>query len=990
MVKVLVLPALISILVSAQAQLSKQNLATSNLSASTFLGGWNIDDNKSTFEIDGIRHVVPGGDTVGMDNAYNYNSFLPFVKNDTSKDIAKSFSLKDNEEIDFEFSVDFYDEDGNLKVGTKNGTQCVDISAIDLSKGNTLAILRIWVDAWGTKNGSHSYALFNGSWANLPSTNRAIKGDALASSSFSIRFDKENLFSSIAPDSDGQFVPLVNNDDSDVFNTAKAAISDANYIGFKIGGDGGWAKEANVVLKEINGQSLASTNGELTDNVAPRFDSFSFPSTLQVDEPINLEISAHDVLSNNISYAIQYGETKVDGLSFTPTKEGEDSVTVFAKDESGNEASKTFTFQGVNAINAPTFGEGLPSIESKTYDYFDTIVLDKPTIVDSTGLATIEMKYRLESEEEYKTISLNSNNQFVIDVDASLASGNYDYYFVATNKGGSTESKHQTVAITRMDYKNVDFVDQGDAKALVQYENSGIKIRTREMHKDISLGEFMLDEGMDVNYHVPFVNTQGKTNGAVSSAGYVDFKLVNVQNSDYWISYRVWTDTTTDNHDCPTTVRIGMPDGNVKIIDNTGWISYGDNSNYKELKLKFTMCDFFESIDHTGNRRVAEVDGQTTTSDAMSTFFASAPKGKYKLCFATGDVNLQYDDISNNIFETTITNINGQDLANDNGVMKHYNDVVVKIFGEEKAEVGQETTFGVYFKDLFIKDSNLIQSVKMIKPDQSEEVITLENGEFKYAFDTIGKYKLVAKATGKSRNEVSKELTIDAVQKKIPTTITLQGEYQATASIGDEITILDATYSSNVNPAKSTITVIDMEQNEKTVKAGDKYKFSKPGVYTIRYFASDDATPEPNTATVEYHINVADTKKPVVNFSIKENYTLGETVTFKVDATDDTALTYAITLTKPDGSKSKFNDSEFQVKLDQTGKYSIQVKVIDLYDNEETVTKDFNVVEGKKEDSKAENGSNVGAIVGGTIGGIAGAALIAAIIVIVIKKRKAK
>ncbi len=989
MVKTLALPALIGILVSAQAKLSQQNFSVSDLTASSFLGGWNIDGSKSTFEADGIKHVVPGADTVGADNAWNFNSYVPFVGNDITKDIAKNFSLKDNETIDFEFSIDFYDEDGNLKVGTKNGTQCVDIYAIDLSKGNTLAILRIWVDAWGTKNGSHSYALYDGSWNALPSTGKAIKGDALASSSFSISFDKENLFSSIAPDSDGKFVPFVNNDGSDIFNSTKAAVVDANYIGFKIGGDGGWAKEANVVLKEINGQSLASTDGQIEDNVAPRFDSFSFPSTLQIDETANLEITAHDVLSSNISYSIQYGETKVDGLSFTPTKEGEDSVTIFAKDESGNEASKTFTFQGVNIINVPTFEGSLPTIESKTYDYFDTIVVDKPTIVDSTGLATIEMKYRLESQEEYKTVSLNSNDQFVIDVDENLTSGNYDYYFVATNKGGSTESTHQSVTINRTEYTSVDFVDQGDAKALVQYESKGIKIRTKEMHKDISLGEFMLDDGMDVEYHVPFINTQGKTNGAVSSAGYVDFKLVNAQNSDYWIAYRVWTDTTTDNHDCPTTVRIGTPEENTKIIDNTGWISYGDNSNYKDLKLKFTMSDFFESIDHTGNRRVAEVDGQTTTSDAMNAFFASAPRGRYKLTFSTGDVNLSYGSISANVFETTIASINGQDFANNNGVMNHYNDVTVKISGEEKVEIGDEKTFGVYFKDIFTKDIDLVQSVKMVKPDQSEETITLENGEFKYTFDTIGKYKLVAKATGKSGKEVAKELNIEATQKKIPTTITLKGEYQATASIGDEITILDADYSSNVNPDKCTITVIDMEQNETSVKAGDKYKFSKPGVYTIRYFASDDATPEANTATVDYNINVADTKKPVVSFSVNESYTLNETVTFKVDASDDTAMTYAITLTKPDGNKSKFTEAEFQVKLDQVGKYSIQVKVTDLYDNEETVVKEFNVIEGKKEDNN-DGGNNVPAIVGGVIGGVAGVALISAAIVIVIKKRKAK
>ncbi len=1002
MVKTLLIPALIGVIVPAQAKILKAKVATTSYTPSSFIGGW---ETTSTFETNGVKNAVPGADTVGEVDAWKYASYAPGISKDaiSTENIAKSFSLKNNSDISIEFSVDFYNEDGTLKVGTKNGNESVDVYVFDFEQNVNLAMLRIWVNSSNTKNGNHSYDLYYDGWTPLDSTGKWIMGDALASSSFTVHFDKENLFRSKVGGGGDDLVQLVNLE-SDSAKALKNKLQNVDYINFKIGGDGGWAKEANVVLKSVNGQSLATTDGGFDDNVAPTFDAFSMPSSLQINQSTTLKITAHDVLSSDISYSIEYSGTRSDGLTFTPTKSGEDSVKVYAKDASGNEASKEFTFTGVDSIAAPTFNGTLPTIDSKTYDYFDTVTVAKPDVTDATGNGSVSLKYRKkaasgEAETEYASLSLNTENKFTFVIDPDFAAGDYEYYFEATNTGGTTSSSVQTATIQTTAYTAVDFVNKGDAKAIVEYENTGIKIRTREMHKNISLGDFLLDDGIKVTYHVPYKNSQGADNGVRQGGGFVDFKLVNVKNSDYSITYRVWMDQITDNHDNPTNVLVTTPgeegEVNTENIENAGWILYGDNENYKELNLNFSMDEYFSSFDHSGNKKIAEVDGKTTISDAITAFFASAPKSRYSLVYSTGNVNgdlATEGAISSSTFEATITKINDQDLANTNGVMSKYEDMTVEISGENTAESGKEMTYGVYFKDIF-KD-NVAKSVKIVKPDNSEEDVTssLTNDEFKYTFSALGEYKIVASATGSSGKTVTEELKVTVTQEKIPTTITLSGEYASTAKVGDTITILGATYSSNVNPDKCTITVVDVSNKETAVKAGDEYTFAKAGVYTIKYFASDDATPEPNTATLDVVINVPDTEKPVVNFVTNESYVKGTEVTFKVDATDDTELTYAVSVTKPDKAITKFATSEFKVTLDQVGDWSIQVKVTDLYDNETVVTKSFKVTEESKDDGKKDEGKgvNTGAIIGGVVGGVAGVGLIAAAIIIISKKRKAK
>lgn len=1063
MVKTLLIPALIGVIVPTQAKILKaKEVATNSYTASSFIGDSNETDTRSTFVSSGIQHSVLGDDEAGKDTdgkstAWKYASYVPYINNDnvSTDNIAKSFSLKNNDEISFTFSVDMYNSsNGNTNYTTVNNDGTIHVWA-GTKDNSEILDLKIFAHEWGVTNGNHSYKteLKASSWANCGSqdnTSVCIKGNATADSFFTVYFSKENLFSTINQYSEKKCLMYSGDDTTLTSNvaSAKAAFSNVDDVVFKINGDNGWSKTANVVLKSINGQSLANTDGQFTDNVAPTFDAFSMPSSLQINQSTTLNITAHDVLSSDISYFIEYNGKRTEGLTFTPTIYGQDSVKVYATDASGNEASKEFTFTGTGDIAAPSFNDTLPTIESKTYDYFDTVTVAKPDVTDNTGVGTVTMKYRKKAAEAtentdateeadtaegteetdmtgWTSVSLNEvSNNFSFIIDEDFEAGDYEYCFDATNSKGTTTSEIQTVNIEIKEYKPVDFVNKGDAKAIIEYENTGIKIRTRELHKDISLGSFLLDDGIKVTYHIPFKNTQGLTNGPLVANSYVDLKLTNVKDSSYNIIYRVWTANNSDNKDNPTNVLVNTPTGS-QNIENAGWILYGNNENYKELNLNFSMDEYFSSLDHSGNKKIAEVDGKTTISDAITAFFDTAPKSRYNLTYCMGNVGASLSkvgSIADTAYEGIVTKINDQDLANTDGAITDYKDMTVKLSGENTAERGKEMTYGAYFKDIF--NDNVTKSVKIVKPDNTEEDVTssLADDEFKYTFSALGKYKIVASATGTNSKTVTEELEVTVTQERIPTSITLKGEYVTTANVGDKITILGADYTSNVNPEKCTITVIDGSNKETAVNVGDEYTLAKAGVYTIRYFASDDATPEPNTATLDVVINVPDTEKPVVNFVTEASYEKGSTVNFKVEATDDTELTYAISVSKPDNTVSKFTTPEFALTLDQEGKWTIKVKVTDLYDNETVLTKEFEVKakqEGGEtssvptsEDSSETSSiptpassetpsssdsstdtttpNNTGVIVGSVVGGVGGLSVIGAIVAIIIKKRKLK
>ena len=942
MFKILILPALVGSLFPHNFgnTLVQAAINPTTIDPYLYIGGWG---STSEFKNDGVTNTQKGASSVGSGEAWKYKVDIlgADINNEDTKWVYENANISILDNISFDFSVNYYDESGNEILKSQNSS-ALDIYCEDAISGSQLSMLRIWTDSAGGKNGSHSMELYGSGWGDSYGVSYWIEGDASLDSSFHIEFNKESGF----------LPKLAGNDQGTILNADYAAkmketLKDVTSVRFRLGGDNGWTKDLTTVLRSFNSQSFALTDGEIIDNVAPKFSNLGIAASLPINEEYTIDVKAIDVLSKDVTYSTEYNGVKSDGLVFTPTKEGEDSVTVYAKDASGNESSKTYNFIGVNNISAPEFIGEVSTIETKTYEYYEDIILDVPSYKDSTGKGTCQLAIKHADDEEYTIIEKNSDNKFVLNVGYDFKEGEYSYKYIATNSAGITESDVKTAVITINKANIADFVELRGSKTVAEYVPSGIRFRTREMYTYPSFGLYDLEKGLDITFQIPY---KDYANGVVAPKCF-DFKLINAVDSDYSLTYRMWLNQGKAGKDQPTNCVIEMKDENIQDIGECGWMFIGNSEEYVETTFKFDMENYFSSFNNGGAASVAN-----GISDAVTNFFTKAPKAKYYASFTAASDQYSYKQTINETYEYTITKFNGQSLANTNGEFSDVKDAIVEISGKEEVEVNKEETYNIYAHDMFVKDENLTKTYKMVKPDLSEEDITLDEfGDFKYTFTEIGTYKIKASVTGKNGRKVDKEFIINATQEKIPTTITLTGEYPTTLNVNDEVTIIGATYSENVNLEKTSIKIIDMNNKETSVKVGDKYKFTAPGLYTIRYFASDDALPENNTATLDIKINVIDNDSPVVNFTLKENYNINEKVTLKIEATDATALTYQVTITEPDNNVVKINDkSEFEFTFTKAGEYKFEVKVTDLYDHTTKVEAKTTVIDTKVQETESK------------------------------------
>ena len=151
--------------------------------------------------------------------------------------------------------------------------------------------------------------------------------------------------------------------------------------------------------------------------------------------------------------------------------------------------------------------------------------------------------------------------------------------------------------------------------------------------------------------------------------------------------------------------------------------------------------------------------------------------------------------------------------------------------------------------------------------------------------------------------------------------------------------------------------IIKTPSNEEVhVNALDKYKFTKPGIYTITYIAKDDAKPVNNEISKTITINVPDTQKPVVEVDVNDTYVINSKVTLNVKVTDDSDYDVTVTLTKPDNNTVKLtaSNNSYEFEANAAGKYVVKVVVEDIYGNKETITKEITVNEESKKGCKGE------------------------------------
>ncbi len=920
-------------------------VATSTLSAWKFAGGW---ETTSSFVDDGVKVVVPGASSVGSGNAWSYKAQ---INNDSS--VTNEFSIADGKKLTLELSVGFYDTNGNI-ISKSQNSAAVDIYIYDAANMNSeIALLRIWTDSAGVLNGSHSVQLYGPGWsAQTNPSDVWILGDATLSSSFYIEFDKENLISAKVAGKDE--ITRLDDSNNTFLTNVKDKFANVENLAFRIGGENGFTNDTEIVVRAINGQSLASSDGYINDTVAPTFDNATVAASLTMGEAYEIPLTAYDLFSG-VDYSMVVGDETISGKTFTPTTTGEVTVTLVATDAAGNKGSKDLSFNVVSNISAPTITD-VPVLTNKEVLYFETLSFEKPTYLDETGAATVALNvYR--GEELIKTIEESSNNTFDLTINSDFVSGAYTFEYAVTNSAGTTLSEQQTINLTVEEVSSAEFVTPG-ANVVADYVDSGIRVRTTSNWTKTSFGVFDLAYGLDVKFIVNQIASNNKTNGDGTC---VELILTNVDNPDLHISYRVWC-KFGEEPDAPTNVYI-YHGSDFRDIENTGWISLNVDGVKGQYHMAFNFEETFVGERLGGMQRV------DNAYEALQSFLNEVPSTKF-------DVSLQCANLGGSgYYEFVLSEINGQSFASTAGVVNKVNDAILEVENlPTKVQNNDEVVFDVYAKDIFTTVSPVAQ---LVKPDGTLVDLAVVDGKVTYQFVDLGTYKVVVSTVGTNGVSVKKEVEVVCKSSILDIELTLPSGYNTNYGIGEELTVLEATYSDNV-----VTKIIEMKKPDGsvvTLNVGDKFTFATSGIYVLTYIAKDNAEPTPNEKVETLTINVADTTKPVVTVTVSEEVNVNDSVTPTITVVDDSEYDVTVTLTKPDGSVEKLS-GEYAFTVLSEGTYTLKVVVEDIYGNVETVVKEVVV---NKVVTKAEGGCG-----GSVIASIFGVVTLALGFAILRKKRE--
>lgn len=861
-------------------------VSISTIDAWKFGGGRGID---SSYTSNGVLVEVPGADTVGSGDAWSYKAKIP---NDNS--MMPAFSIADGQSVIIEISVKLFDSDGN-QVSKSQNSDALDIYIHDASNESQVGLLRIWTGSGSAKNGNHSCQVMGSDW-NDKGARLSIMGDATAESKFTIKFDKENFISSYVGGQDG-LVPLGKDE---IIADRKEALKNVDKIYFKIGGDNGFTNSTEITVRSINGQSLANVEGNFTDTVAPVFLPANVSQTLNAGEEYTIPTEAHDLLGN-VTYSLKIGENTIEGKKFTPNEPGEMKITLVATDAAGNSSEKEYTFNVVATIAEPTI-KSVPTIESKTVSYFESIVFDAPEYEDETGTGTVVLK--IAKGEDEITLQQNESGKFVYLITSDFVAGDYTFVYEVENSAGSVSSDPQTVAFAINEVNRADFITaEMTTKMLAQYLSSGIHLRSLIPWAQFSLGEFDISEGLDVKFIVKPTTINGATNDAVS----VEIELVNADDNTYRVMYRVWV--SHSGADCATNVYISTNGGdNYTDITDTGWISRMVDDVEGQYHMSFNMEDTFVGERTGGMTRVDKAYEQ------LVAFFESCPSNKFVLYMDAGN----WADSGNQ--EIILTELNGQSFVGDeitwnNAYLSVKTDIPSKIVN------GSSLSISAYAKDI---RGDVTLNLSVVAPDGTTENLTIEDGAINYTFSQLGEYKLTISTIGLNNEKVEESFVVVAKSEIAPIVITLDGEYEATYDQNSSVTILPVTYSENV--VNSSITILRPSGESVTVAVGDTFTFANPGIYVITYSGQDNAQPTVNENSVAVTINVYDTKNPEISVNVSEKATVGESIIPEITVSDDSECDVTVSLEKPDGTSIKLDSSnKYEFTPEEEGSYTLKI-----------------------------------------------------------------
>ena len=555
-------------------------------------------------------------------------------------------------------------------------------------------------------------------------------------------------------------------------NAVGNKLADVKSVYFEVKGDNGFTKNVDIIVTEINGQSLANDGANFTDTQAPRIFANNTLATIPANEEYELPAYAVDLLDSNVSYSLTFGDAAPEsyvyesGKKFTLTQAGVYDITLHAVDDAENESAKTFTITATLVIDPPVL-QSVPELEDIDTEVGAIIVIDAPTVVESTGTYTLKLNVYAE-ESLLTTINPSAGDgKFRIRVPFGFTSGDYSFEYVATNTGGTTNSDVQTITISVKAFLETNIVAgaglnvNDSSAAMADYVDSGLRIRTSQAWSKYKLGNdniFDMKYGVEVVFTVPKISTSGEQNSLFG--GRASFVIYNPTVYDAetnpsgslnsngaivenYMMYGVWAGAGTN--DSPTNVYICY-NSEMHDITDTGWIKTYDENN-RRYRMSFDMDNYFMGERESG-MTIAETEG----NDKARTHIAALLNiiGSSKLAIA-----MELGGWAGEDYEIIVNSINGQNFANTNGTITTINNAKLEVGVVPTSVVkGQTTNIVAYGKDMI---NNAGLKAVITDPDNVVSTVNIFNG-LSFTPSKLGTYTIKFEIEGANVTKVESQV----------------------------------------------------------------------------------------------------------------------------------------------------------------------------------------------------------------------------------------
>ncbi|MGM9873572.1 MAG: hypothetical protein ACI31G_01450 [Bacilli bacterium] len=916
--------SLLTISLTSFATSSVKSAVVNTLDPTWYAGGrWVSVD--TSFTTEGIVSVASGYDSVGG-SAWQQKVSIPSKNSSTPSFVTESFSIEGDNEVLLELSIPMFNSDGSTNFTSNNSGDYVYVDVINDDLDQCILRFKTAMSSNGVLSNAHSYQVATGNDWPSPSTEgiNKIKGNATSDSSFFVGVSRQYGLRSYIDGSNN----LERLDDSNgtISSYIENNLSSVTHIRFDIYGDNGWTKDGTIIIKSINGQSFL--NGpDINDDTAPKLvKTSSLPTNLVINEPYTLPLKSVDPVSNS-SISVTSDDGTIDGLTFTPTKSGEVNVNVLVSDDYSNSKSETLTFTVLSAINPPSF-ISVPTITGGLIEPLTTLFFDYPTYVDETGIATVELLMNKVGDSNKTSLNKTGSNQFYLNITNQFESGSYEFVYVVTNSAGSVSSEPQIVEYTLNIKPSPDFVSYDDGM-IVDYVDEGIRIKSDGGYRNASFKHYNLSYGVDITYTVPVYISENVEN----EVSYVDLKLINETNPNYSLWYRIWINGFVNNDSSPTNVYVFMPNQSTVDITDCGWLSRNVNDVDGCFRMAFDFDNYFQG------EFKEELKAANYVEETLNTFFQSAPSSLYTIAISPAGSGAS----SGEKLEVIVNTLNKQSFVNEDGVLTKIRKPTLEV--ELSSYVFASNTnveIPLYAKNILAEQTVVKAKIyngteTIFETSTTSQILTINVNQ--YGLFTLDIY--IEYGENKSVTE-SFDIEIRSVIESV--SITLDAEYESSYLPGDSITILPATYSSNVNLENSTITMIYPDGDEEEVSPNQVVELERPGIYELVYFASDNALPNPNTTTLRKFIKVLDVIDPIIYVDIVGEKVVNEVITIRVMVTEDSSYDTYIFLTDLEGNREIYEGDSVTFTPTKVGDYEVKVHVEDMYGNVSEATQIIQIV----------------------------------------------